>query len=81
MDVVKPGKEPPVGCDRPIRYIIPYRATQAADRDEVLNRGGAGSAIGLSQPGATREEFHPGAGARMRSRDHLPRQHELYGTG
>ena len=20
-------KEPPVGCDRPIRYIIPYRAT------------------------------------------------------
>ena len=30
VDVVNSGKEPPVGCDRPIRYIIPYRATREA---------------------------------------------------
>jgi hypothetical protein len=27
VDVVNSGKEPPVACDRLIRYIIPYRAT------------------------------------------------------
>jgi hypothetical protein len=27
VDVVNSGKEPPVGRDRLIRYIIPYRAT------------------------------------------------------
>jgi hypothetical protein len=27
VDVVNSGKEPPVGGDRLIRYIIPYRAT------------------------------------------------------
>ena len=26
--------EPPVGCDRPIRYIIPYRATEGANEEE-----------------------------------------------
>jgi hypothetical protein len=33
VDVVNSGKEPPVGCDRLIRYIITYRATGHAVHD------------------------------------------------
>jgi hypothetical protein len=41
VDVVNSGKEPPVGCDRLIRYIIPYRATKLVENarpTSVLSR-------------------------------------------
>jgi hypothetical protein len=34
VDVVNSGKEPSVGCDRLIRYIIPYRATAFVKRQK-----------------------------------------------
>jgi hypothetical protein len=38
---VNSGKEPPVGCDKLIRYIIPYRATGIL-RDQSYSPIGSG---------------------------------------